>query len=558
MLERHYALVVDDEPAIRGLTARALEEYHFQCDEAADGEEAAELLGRRNYDLVVTDLRMPRRHGHSLALEVLSKGADRPLLIVLTGVLEPKLAADLIARGIDDIVFKPVDFSAFGGKVNALYQRRLRQLQEGRLQRSRLETVGTSDPSFPSITTERLEERLDALAGSLPVSNAAIEIVNLIHESTPSIDEVSRIICRDPLLIVEVLRLANSAECNRSGKRVDDVQQAVARVGDRQIAELALASTTVRALGETSLAWMNPEQTWRRSLANGLAIKHLRADAELGAEDEGLFLAAMLMPMARVLIALAFAELYPQMLEECRKTGASLASVERRRLPLSPTKTLAGMLARWKLSPRLIKPLQQVSLPCHELAALTDPLRSKVEHLKMADLIGWMALGHFQPWDEIDFPSTQSMLRLRHCNPQQVIDEVTEELKKTADKIGGYENAPSTPFPQVKYFEVVLEPIDLLECLLAAMEVRVVHITRREAIEKEAAVVNCIDGSTERLEAFLGEAIPHSRRLIVSNSPLPIGTDSWGPAVQLPASFASFKHALDFVHREQEQAAAPV
>ena len=66
----HRALVVDDEPQVRELTSRALARYRFQCDQACDGEEALEACNRVAYDAVVTDLRMPRRHGHSLAVEL--------------------------------------------------------------------------------------------------------------------------------------------------------------------------------------------------------------------------------------------------------------------------------------------------------------------------------------------------------------------------------------------------------------------------------------------------------------------------------------------------------
>lgn len=122
------ALVVDDETAIRRLTIRALKERDFSCDEAVDGEQALSLIQQRKYDVVVTDLQMPKRNGHSLAVELLSLGEARPLVVVVTGVLEPKLASDLIARGIDDIHFKPIDFRIFGAKIRAMCVRR-RQLK---------------------------------------------------------------------------------------------------------------------------------------------------------------------------------------------------------------------------------------------------------------------------------------------------------------------------------------------------------------------------------------------------------------------------------------------
>jgi DNA-binding response OmpR family regulator len=124
-----FALVADDEPAIRKLAVQALQRQGFTCDEAGDGEDAQRKLAERDYELLVTDLRMPKRNGHSLAVEVIGQD-PRPLVVILTGVLEPKLATDLIARGVDDIAFKPLDFNVFGAKVKALCDRRQKKLNE--------------------------------------------------------------------------------------------------------------------------------------------------------------------------------------------------------------------------------------------------------------------------------------------------------------------------------------------------------------------------------------------------------------------------------------------
>lgn len=117
------ALVVDDEPAVRRLTVDCLQREGFQCDAAGDGHAALELVEHHPYDLVVTDLRMPNGHGHSLAVQLLARDR-RPVVAVLTGVAEPKLAKDLIARGIDELTFKPVDFTLLGAKLRAMVNRR--------------------------------------------------------------------------------------------------------------------------------------------------------------------------------------------------------------------------------------------------------------------------------------------------------------------------------------------------------------------------------------------------------------------------------------------------
>ena len=121
--DRYRVLVVEDEAMIRQLTMRALAKEGFACDSAIDGDEAIKMVESHKYDLVVTDLCMPNTHGHALGVRILQM-EDRPSIVVLTGVTEPRLAKDLISRGVDDVMFKPIPYATFAAKVKALVNRR--------------------------------------------------------------------------------------------------------------------------------------------------------------------------------------------------------------------------------------------------------------------------------------------------------------------------------------------------------------------------------------------------------------------------------------------------
>lgn len=122
-MSSYLALIVDDEPVIRQASARAFRTAGFLCDLANDGRTALELARDRRYDLVVTDLQMPEINGHQLSLEFLGQ-ANRPVLIVVTGVLEERLERDLRARGVDEVFFKPVDYSIVASQAISLVETR--------------------------------------------------------------------------------------------------------------------------------------------------------------------------------------------------------------------------------------------------------------------------------------------------------------------------------------------------------------------------------------------------------------------------------------------------
>ncbi len=119
------ALVVDDEPVARRTVIFALSHEGFQCDAAVDGLDALEKLSKAQYDVVVTDLLMPQKHGHALTVQLLENRRDGfPLIVVHTSVDNPRLTKDLIMRGVDDIVYKPTHYEAFAAKTRALVKRR--------------------------------------------------------------------------------------------------------------------------------------------------------------------------------------------------------------------------------------------------------------------------------------------------------------------------------------------------------------------------------------------------------------------------------------------------
>ncbi|HEV7768411.1 MAG TPA: response regulator [Thermoanaerobaculia bacterium] len=84
-------LIVDDDDAIRALLTTVLRRRGYPVDAARNGVEAMELLGTRQYALVILDLMMPRMNGYEV-LEHLGRlpVMTRPFVLVLTAGLEQR------------------------------------------------------------------------------------------------------------------------------------------------------------------------------------------------------------------------------------------------------------------------------------------------------------------------------------------------------------------------------------------------------------------------------------------------------------------------------------
>lgn len=110
-------LVVDDEHVVRRVVCAHLQQRGFVAVPAADGHEALATLATRKFDLLITDLQMPRMDGHSLLLAVQDQ---YPLMrrIVMTGFTTIENALDALKLGAVGFVPKPVDPAALDEAVD--------------------------------------------------------------------------------------------------------------------------------------------------------------------------------------------------------------------------------------------------------------------------------------------------------------------------------------------------------------------------------------------------------------------------------------------------------
>jgi signal transduction histidine kinase len=100
-------LIVDDDQAIRTFFANAFaEEEQFAVECASSGDEALDRLARTPFDVVVTDLCMPRMDGIRL-IEKIRKRIPVPTVVAITGIGTIKDAVSLMKTGAHDVLTKP-------------------------------------------------------------------------------------------------------------------------------------------------------------------------------------------------------------------------------------------------------------------------------------------------------------------------------------------------------------------------------------------------------------------------------------------------------------------
>jgi chemosensory pili system protein ChpA (sensor histidine kinase/response regulator) len=117
-------LLVDDSISVRKFVAQMLEKAGFEVGIAADGAEAMARLGERDFDVLVTDLEMPRLNGYELLEDVRRRAGTRDLPVVILTTRSGEKHQHLARRlGVNHYITKPVIEDAFVRLIESLAPR---------------------------------------------------------------------------------------------------------------------------------------------------------------------------------------------------------------------------------------------------------------------------------------------------------------------------------------------------------------------------------------------------------------------------------------------------
>ena len=120
-------LIVDDEEAVRSLLFNFLTQLGYEVATAADGEEALQKYDRGRFDVVVSDMVMPKMDGLRLLKEIKVRDA-RAVFLVITGFPSVETGVEAMKAGAYDYIAKPFELADLQAKIaRALERKRLGQ-----------------------------------------------------------------------------------------------------------------------------------------------------------------------------------------------------------------------------------------------------------------------------------------------------------------------------------------------------------------------------------------------------------------------------------------------
>ena len=168
-------LVVDDEPDLRAVYELALVREGYEVDTAGDVTQARSLLEQNQYQVMITDMRLPDGVGLDL-VKMISENARPEKCLVVTAYGSPENAVEALKAGAFDYLTKPVDL------------KQLRQIVATAMQTSSENTAVANTLSSDPLT---------AAAGGTPIQRKILgqsrvmqEVRNVIMKVAPTMAPV--------------------------------------------------------------------------------------------------------------------------------------------------------------------------------------------------------------------------------------------------------------------------------------------------------------------------------------------------------------------------------
>lgn len=325
---RGRVLFVDDEPAIllslRNLLHR--ERKRWDMVFVGSGSAALDEIRKQPFDVVVSDMRMPQMDGAELLSHVQDE-SPATVRIVLSGHADRESIVRALPA-LHQLLSKPCDTNTLRGVIE-----RAMELDAYAQDKVIREVIGRIDklPSPPAL--------FDELAG-------------VLTSARPALDDVIKIVERDPATCAKILQLVNSAYFGR-GHATASISRAVAELGTEQLRYVALTATVFSSAPEIHCPGVSVERIQDASakvaqIARSLVSGH-RADEA--------FAAGLLHDVGQIVLALGMPVAYAEVMKRVA-CGAEIETTERELIGASHADVGAGLLQIWGLPQAIVDPVR--------------------------------------------------------------------------------------------------------------------------------------------------------------------------------------------------------
>jgi HD-like signal output (HDOD) protein/CheY-like chemotaxis protein len=316
-------LFVDDDPLVLQAMERMLRPVRSQWDMrfAGSGAEALELMAAQAFDVIVTDMRMPRMNGATLLKEVLRRH-PATIRFVLSGQADQDLVAQCVGVA-HQYLSKPCET-----------ERLVRSIQSALAVAER-----AGDPAIRSLVGG-----IDALP-SLP--ELYFQITRALERESVSTQELARIIQQDIAMTAKILKLVNSTFFGLR-RSIETPAEAITYLGVETVKGLVLVNGIFEQATPFQIPGFTLDDLWQHTLrvASG-ACRIARLETQDRSLQEEAFVGGILHDLGILILANRFRDAYGRIVGAVAGAGAALLDRERAEFQTTHPEVGAYLLGLW-------------------------------------------------------------------------------------------------------------------------------------------------------------------------------------------------------------------
>ena len=331
-------LFVDDEPMVLQALQRVLHpmRHTWQMSFVDSGEKGLALLEAEPFDVVVSDMMMPRMNGAQFLAEVQNRHS-RAVRLVLSGHVSEELTGQCIGIA-HQFIAKPCDPET------------LRMV------------IHLASPPSRAGCTDGLQKTVAGLRDFPTLSSTYRELTTLLRTPNVEIEDVAAVIARDVGMTASILRLTNSAFFGLP-RHISSVDEALSFLGVETVKHLVLCLDVFGKYKGRNTGRLDLQALWEHSIGVGGASK--RIASEIGCSkkvaDES-FVAGLLHDAGKLLLAFHDPFAYDRILARS-EPAVPLWKREHEHFGASHAEVGGYLLGMWGLPPGVIAAVSLHHLP---------------------------------------------------------------------------------------------------------------------------------------------------------------------------------------------------
>jgi HD-like signal output (HDOD) protein len=351
---------VDDEPMVLQGLQRMLRsmraEWEMEFVESA--EAALQLLDQKPFDVIISDMRMPRMNGAELLAEVM-KRYPATVRLILSGYADKDLILKCVGS-THQYLAKPCDAESLKATVA-----RASNLEDS-LRNERLKTLVCQMDRLPSIPS------------------LYMQVVEKASRFNTSVEEIGAIIGLDIGMTAQVLKLTNSAFFGLS-RQFSNAAEAVAYLGLDTIKSLVLSIHAFSQFDKAETGALKIEALWSHSLqVAGLAKRISKLEGQEPKAIEEAFTAGMLHDIGKLVLAVNLPNEYTEA-THLAQSGLELPLAEHKVFGANHADVGGYLIGLWGLP---VPVVEAVALH-HSPSRATPPIFSPLTSVHAANVLEW-------------------------------------------------------------------------------------------------------------------------------------------------------------------------